>query len=210
MIDFASCELLIQNTVPLKNVSFDSDAKEYMTESLIQVVNFDAVKNAYIEKLAIRDETGSAPKSCDALYLGKNGEIVFIEFKNGKLDKDQRNDIRIKILDSLLIFFDITGKVLNFIRNNVHFILVYNEEKNPTYSKDESLVQNEEKNPTYSNSGPIVQNEEERTFIKNNFIKDGGNNYIRFKLRRYKKMYFKEVYTYTKKEFEKYFVDKYS
>lgn len=148
MIDFASCKQLTQNTASLKEVSFDSDAGESMTESLIQVINFDRVKNEYTKNLDIRLAEGCAPKSCDALYLGKNGEIVFIEFKNGELNKKQRENIRIKILDSLLIFSDVTGKIpnkiLTFTRKNVHFILVYNEGKNATSSDSESLIQNAE------------------------------------------------------------------
>lgn len=194
MIDFASCQQLSQNTASLKVVSFDSDAGESMTESLIKVVNFDRVKNEYTKNLDIRLAKGCAPKSCDALYLGKNGEIVFIEFKNGELNKKQRENIRIKILDSLLIFSDLTvkipNKILTFTRENVHFILVYNEEKNAASSDNESLV----------------QNAEDRTFIASTLAAKSGEIFIQFGFERYKKMYFKEVYTYTKEEFQNLFV----
>ena len=63
--------------------------------------------------------------SVDALVV-KGDVIVFIEFKNGKVNN---RNVKDKIRDSLLIFNDITEKNLTYTRNKAELIVVYNEER---------------------------------------------------------------------------------
>lgn len=198
MIHFEDYNILsINNDTTLKEVSFDRNNNEYMSTSEIKVINFDRVKEEYFEgvKVSKTEEDGGSPpesggstnekdeenlpKSCDALYFGKDEIIYFIEFKNGKL-KGEWNNIRIKILDSLLIFSDITEKNLKFTRSNSCFILVYNENKNQKY------------------------------FVRNQVTSKSKKGILTEQIDRYKNMYFKEVYFYNEDEFEEHFVAKYS
>ena len=69
-----------QNMSNFKETSYDKDGEEpgYMTDSQIQVINFDKVKDGYIKNLAL----SNTPCSNDALYFGKDNKIFFVEFKN--------------------------------------------------------------------------------------------------------------------------------
>ena len=49
-----------------------------------------------------------------------------IEFKNGAIDKDE---IRNKIIESLIIFNDLTQSKIEDTRQNMDFVLVYNSDK---------------------------------------------------------------------------------
>lgn len=86
------------------------------------VIDFDAIKDDYIQSLSLKE----TPKSSDALV--KCGEkYYFIEFKNGRVNK---YDVMKKVYDSLLIFMDVIHENISFTRKKVNFILVYNYEKN--------------------------------------------------------------------------------
>ena len=128
MSDLYDFEIFKNNKTSLKETSKDNhDGTDiFMTESTLSVVNFDAVKNDYIKGLQVTE----TPASNDALYLDDFGEYYFIEFKNGVIDKAKIFAIRLKIFDSLLIFTDIIGRGVSYTRNNLSYILVYNEGKN--------------------------------------------------------------------------------
>jgi hypothetical protein len=77
-----------------------------MTDSLLEVVNFDAVKDHYITSLKL----STVPKSKDALLVKSDRKSIFIEFKNGCVNKKEEFDIRKKIYDSLLLLTDIINR----------------------------------------------------------------------------------------------------
>ena len=161
-----------------------------MTQSTLGVVNFDAVKNEYVKGLAVSE----VPASNDALFISDDGEYYFIEFKFGYIDKQKVYAIWLKIFESLLLFTDIIGVGVSFTRNNMNYILVYNEGNNPT--KD-------------INGGMQVSPSREK--IQRYFREVKANTkFIRFNLERFEKLYFKSVYTYNKKQFEDEFLKKHS
>ena len=109
-----------------------------MTNSELNAVNFDLVKDKYIEDLSVPEK----PKSSDAFYASNSGEMYLIEFKNGSISRKVKSDARLKIVESLLILTDILGVNLSYTRQNLSFILVYNENKNPLEedAKDELQI----------------------------------------------------------------------
>ena len=175
-----------------KETSYDKDGEEpgYMTDSQIQVINFDKVKDCYIKNLAL----SNTPCSNDALYFGKDNKIFFVEFKNGVLDERPRRNFNLckKIYDSLLIFNDIVNKNISFCRKNLYFILVYNESKN----RREACK--------------TEQEESSKAIISKKIHKKAKKKFVRFGLDRFEKLYFKEVFTYTESEFEDAFLSQIS
>ena len=103
--------------------------------------------------------------------------VYFIEFKNGKMSNKEGFMVQKKIYDSLLIFNDLVEQNISFCREYVNFILVYNESKN---SKDE---------------------------ITNHFFKKAKQHRVRFNLKKFEKLHFKNVFTYTENEFQQEFLN---
>jgi hypothetical protein len=193
MFDMDNIKIFSDNRTTLKDASKDNHdgADIYMTESTLSVVNFDSVKSEYIKDMGLSE----TPKSSDALFSDERNNYYFIEFKNGRIDKAKIFEIRLKIFDSLLIFTDIIGKGIGFTRENMNYILVYNEDKNPL---DE-------------NKGSDIQVSRSRDEIAKHFIeKKAKKKYIRFNLERFEKLYFKGVFTLTEGAFENEFVSKFS
>jgi hypothetical protein len=191
MIDIKSIDILKNAMCPLKDASKDNhDGTDiYLTESVIPVINFDEVKNAYVKDLKAKE----VPSSNDALYA--NGQdLFFIEFKSGDVPR-KVYDIRRKIFESLLIFTDIVNVGISYTRANMSYILVYNEEKNPLSEKEQKEM----------------QNSQSRVDIGTHFWeKKAKKHYIRFGLERFERLYFKNVYTITQTEFEQRFVANWS
>lgn len=180
------------NISTFKETSIDNDdgKEKYMIESEIKVINFDAVKKEYMKDMGVSE----VPCSIDALYTNDNENYYFIEFKNGRV-KPKIYNIYNKIYDSLLIFNDITNSTISFCRKNVRFILVYNEEKN------NQVIDKENSN---------IQATPSKKSIAKYFSNKGKKKFIMFGLEKFEKLYFKEVFTYTEKEFEKEFLEKIS
>jgi hypothetical protein len=146
----------------------------FMTSSQEKVVNFDKFKKSIAAKFSLN----SSPNSCDALYMQSENEWFLIEFKNGKIDKEKIFQIRGKIFQSLLLLTEKLDRTIRFTRENLSFILVYNEN--------------------------IA-----RIDIGKSLYKLAGNsNFFPFGLEGLKKLYFKEVYVWNKKEFDSNFVKK--
>jgi len=189
MFDVKSIEILNNSICPLKETSKNNLG--YMTNSMLDVVNFDVVKDKYIQKLKMSEH----PKSNDAFYVRDNGDMYFIEFKSGRMDNNKIYGVRQKIYDSLLILTDIIDEGISYTRQNLNYILVYNETKNP-------LDETKKEEPQFSPS---------RTAIGKYFVEEKGQeNFIRFGLKRFEKLYFKNVFTVTKEEFENDFVKKWT
>jgi hypothetical protein len=115
----------------LEQLSADTDEKAnpkgrgvFMTSSKKKAVNFDKFK----ESIATQYALGNSPASCDALYMQSENEWILIEFKNGKIDNENVFQIRGKIFQSLLLLTEKLDKTIGFTRDNVNFILVYNED----------------------------------------------------------------------------------
>lgn len=119
-------DLFRTNKCSLRECSRDDskpDHVQYMTDSMLNVVNFDMVKRKYTNGLGHSEDDAA---SVDTL-MQRGKDVVFVEFKNGKVNNRNLND---KIRDSLLIFLDITGEKLSDMRDHAIFILVSNEKDN--------------------------------------------------------------------------------
>lgn len=160
-----------------KDTSNDNECN--MTDSTIEVVNFDKVKDTYIQNLNL----SKVPSSSDALLITDNN-MYLIEFKNTKISNKVIFKVHYKIYDSLLILTDIISNNVSFCRDNVVFILVYNEDKN------------------------LYDGKSAKASITSYFMNKANVNNIRFGLERFKNLYFKDVFTYTEKEFENNFLKK--
>ena len=77
-------DILKNNMCTMKRASLDDTNRVYMCDSLLKVIHFDKVPNEYSKG---RGWNG-VPKSNDALYIDTYGNWYFIEFKNGKVYKD--------------------------------------------------------------------------------------------------------------------------
>lgn len=187
MIDWKKYKIFSDNASNLKEISKDDSDKEnihYMTESLKEAVDFDAVKTNYANVLKLSEECAS---SVDGLFEATEC-LVFIEFKNGKM-KGEKQKVKEKVRDSLLIFCDITGKHIADTREWSEFILVYNIDKNPMPNQ----VKKEAVQESYS-----------RVEIAKHFSNKAKKEFIRFDLEKFKTLYFKEVHTYSEDEFQDY------
>ena len=112
-----------------------------------------------------------------------------IEFKNGIVDKALINSIIDKMLNSVIMYTDITGETIAHSRENVDFILVYNYEKNPFNIKE------------------YRQNRYRDAFVRKLSDK-AKERYTQFGLARYESYIFRHVYTYSKRDFKNEFTDK--
>lgn len=194
MADFSQYPIFDNNRATLKETSKDDHSTpiSYMTTSLCEVINFDAVKSDYIKDLRLVEN----PKSNDALVLSENGRWTFIEFKNGYMDNQKKFDVRKKVFDSLLMFTDILGKGISYTRTEMDYILVYNEDKNPTPAED--------------NIKTHISNSPARDKIAKTLMGKGRQSYIKYGLEIFKNYCFQEVYTYTEQEFSENFVNKHT
>ena len=93
-----------------------------MTNSDLQVIDFDCLKDKYIGKIEFR---GVGVKSNDALFI-QDENYVFIEFKNGEMKNIKEFELHKKIYDSVFIFCDIFDKMLKDTRKELDYILVAN------------------------------------------------------------------------------------
>lgn len=161
----------------LEKASTDTFNNDPMCESRIKVVNFDKIPNKYSRGRGWR----GVPKSNDALYIDVQDKWFFIEFKNGEVHKD---DIYRKIYDSLIMLME-WGIIpdFNFIRENINYILVFNEGQYKKIQQSQSREQN------YNYIMRLAQQEEKL-----------------FDIDKFEKYLFKETHTYTKAEFENVFV----
>lgn len=161
----------------LKETSLDDSNKEdkkYMTESELPAIDFDLVKRKYANSLGLSEDKAH---SVDAIVITKDENLeYFIEFKNGKVEGKTKSNIRDKIRDTLLIYGDITLKNVSYTRKNTVFILVYNEEKN---RRGKSLDK-----------------------MRSHWMDRAQTEERRFDLEKFEDIFFKEVHTYTEKQFD--------
>jgi len=177
------------NTFPdtLKQTSVNvnkTTSDKYMTLCETIVANFDNFKHDFVKDMKLTE----SPKSCDALYKNAADEYFLIEFKNGEIEAKKNYEIKVKIFESLLMLSEKFSKTIEFTRNNLIFILVYNE--NVKHGSKQ-----------FEDTGINI--------IQNSLYNLANIHLIRFGLHRFKTLYFKDVYTYSKSEFESEFVTKY-
>jgi hypothetical protein len=166
----------------LEQTSEDDDEKTtpkgrgvFMTSSQERVVNFDKFKKSIVAKYKVKH----SPNSCDVLCMQSENEWFLIEFKNGKIDEEKIFQVRGKIFQSLLLLTEKLDKTIHFTRENLSFILVYNE-----------------------NIARIA-------IGKSLYRLAGNSEFFPFGLDGLQKLYFKEVYVWNKEEFNSNFVKKY-
>lgn len=100
----------------MKKASKDTTNKTPMSESTLEVVDFDKIPNEYARGRGWK----GVPNSNDALYIDINGRWFFIEFKNGLIKKEE---IYRKIYDSLIMLME--WKIIpnfDFARKNINYI----------------------------------------------------------------------------------------
>ena len=173
MINLELYPILLDNRKSLRETSKDtSDPNDiqYMTSSETEVVNFDLVKRHYANGFGLSEEVVT---SVDAIVPFENG-ILFVEFKNGKVNN---REIKDKARDSLLIFLEIIGEDLAFSRGNIDFVVVYNLEKNPL--------------PRQVQKGQL-QETPSRVSIANHFMEKAKKEFICFDLERYERIYYRK------------------
>ena len=111
MISLSSFQIFNNHISNLKQTSIDdsdnSRSPQFMTDSLVTAINYDAVKDEYVRTLQLSE----IPKSNDALFDDGRGHLVFVEFKNGKIGRRKQFEIRKKIYDSVF---------KNYCFNSVH------------------------------------------------------------------------------------------
>lgn len=186
MIDINDFPILIKHMSTLKETSKDNNngTAVYMTTSEADAIDFDGVKDEYISSLSLYE----TPKSNDALFINSTDVATFIEFKNGHLDKPMEFAVRKKVYDSMLILNDIINKNISFSRDHLDYILVYNESKNP------------DPKTSYSSSAS-------RDYIDETILGFGKKRFIKFGLEIFQGYCFRNVYTYTEKQFEEKFIN---
>lgn len=177
MVKFDHIKEFWESRSTLRETSHNSACNSNLTESHAEVYDFDEVKNRYF---GVVQESAAPGKSADALLVVQddNQDInVFIEFKDCKVE---RNEIRIKIADSLLVFNDLTGSQLHDRKTDSDFILVYSAKKNP---------------PTASGN---------KKYIENKILGKANKKMILFGLDKYDGSYFRKLMTYDEEEFRSY------
>ena len=188
----------------LEKASLDEDNGIPMVNSQLMVCSFDKVKEWYVsERVPLANPN---PKSNDALYFGEE-ECFFIEFKNGKISNEVNFEINKKIYDSLFILFDLEyrdkkGNLVNSIsytRSRMTYILVYNEENYAKFGATRQTKEGIERQKNISAS-------HHRSELYKAMRKLANEEFILFGLDQFKNYLFKNVYTYTEKEFEQKFL----
>lgn len=177
-----------KHTETLHSLSRDNSHEKFLTDSTIPAIGFDKVKKEYSDTLGLTE----TPCSVDAICLLENDSLVFIEFKNGRLNNTEIYGLRKKVYDSLLIFQDISGISLTTLRSRATFVLVFRKDLNP---KDDDNRQSLSIAPS-------------RDKIINQVFKLASKELIRFDLERFKSYCFKDVHTYSPEEFEAYLRNK--
>lgn len=167
----------------LKETSKDKSGTEttYMIDLSDEVINYDKFMEAYF-KFSESDCKGP-PASVDALCK-IDGSWCFIEFKNGKVNTKEKQGIHNKIGHSSLVLLKNENIKFSEFCENTMFILVYNGDKNNQCYKSQS-----------------------QDYLEKYILKKADDHIIRFDLKKYRKIYFKEIYTFTEDEFKNFMLN---
>ena len=190
LIKFEDYPILQGHLSTLQAISIDDHEKDnvqYMTDSQRMAVNFDKVKEEYISNLSLVE----VPKSNDALFLSRDNKLIFVEFKNGFMDGKKKFDLRKKIYDSIIILTDILDVGISHLRDQMEYVLVYNE----------SVNQNEKE---VLEKKSYIQSSEAYDRLAKGFLGMAKKEYVCFGVNIFKNYCFKDVHTFTEREFEAY------
>ncbi|MGI6578839.1 MAG: hypothetical protein ACOX3H_01130 [Saccharofermentanales bacterium] len=150
-------------------------SKDSTNSNFMCDLNINAVNFDKVKEKYVSDwHLPKIPKSVDAFLLQGN-KSVLIEFKNGYINKKEEYEVQEKMLHSLLIFCDITDETVSYTRKYLDFILVYNSAKMNNLK-----------------------------YIKDRIFEKAEEKLILFGLEKFETLYFDNVYTYDKAEFEHY------
>ena len=188
--DIFSYDFFKNSKSTLKDTSFDKTNNEYMTESLIEVVDFDKATKRYYRKLKLEPLSSN-----DALLQMKNKDIVFIEFKNGRFSNRTKNQLDKKNADSIKVSCNILKISPEELKPHCDYILVYNLQKNQMLIERDVLEANNE-----------IQQSLEYNKIGSWSTKLAKKEYVAFGLRKYENKYFSKVHTFVKKELDEYLI----
>lgn len=163
-------------------------SSEFLTDSPELAIAFDEVKSEY--EFNCCGKHPSCFRSVDAI-LQVQGKIYFIEFKNEKICGDE---IHLKISDTTIIFNDICSTSIDLLRKVCTFILVYNKDKNKLTKHE---VESNILAAPYYNS--IADNVEK--------LSSQPYHLVRFKLHRFRKTFFSDVFTFNETELKKFLTE---
>lgn len=191
----------------LSETSCDDDNGVTMTNLHNKVINFDQVMKGYLKQM--KKGPSGVPFSNDALF--KIGDIwYFIEFKNGTIDIKENVDIFNKIYDSTLIFLETVNKHIDYSRNNIVYVLVFNEE-----SIDKGKISNlfdknkyEEDKKLFELGCSEISPSNYRAALfygLQNMKPNLDSTTAQFGLERFERFIFKKVYTIPKYAFDNFF-----
>lgn len=125
-MSFEDYSFLVSHLKSFKDLSYDDQNNEYMTESQKEAHCFDDVVQEFYLSI---NQGGSIPKSNDALfYENGNNAFIFIEFKNGNINNKKSKKIIAKNKKSIVALKQITNNTIDseFVKSNGQYILVYN------------------------------------------------------------------------------------
>ncbi|HLP58534.1 MAG TPA: hypothetical protein VK186_06890 [Candidatus Deferrimicrobium sp.] len=173
------------------NISRDTDNKKVMVDMQERFHCYDTIVQGFYQgKAAVKTVGDENPRSPD-MILFKMDSICFVEFKNGKLDKDK---IKVKAIEGgVIAMHEIVKKYSSFdvglsdiINLDKSFVLVYNDKKNPSIDAD--VVDDDtssEKGKRYKTHVRAIP--------------------VRLGLGIYKNKFFKEIKIYSPANFKKWF-----
>lgn len=135
---------------------------------------------------------------------------IFFEFKNGTIDIKENVKIFNKIYDSMLIFLETVNKHIDYSRNNIVYVLVFNEE-----SIDKGKISNlfdknkyEEDKKLFELGCSEISPSNYRAALfygLQNMKPNLDSTTAQFGLERFERFIFKKVYTIPKYAFDNFF-----
>ena len=165
---------------------------------------FDSLKAMYARRGKL-----SELQSVDAVLDDGKGRLLFVEFKNGFIDRKTQFELQKKIYDSVLIFLDTVNLKLSDFRQNSEFILVYNKDKNQEDSNREDKNRRGHASDGISVASQTDLAPESRAFsaLAENVARHGNQKeFVRFGLTKFKNYLFYAVHTYCQDEFEQFLI----
>lgn len=192
----------------LSKTSYDDDDNDaIMTDLQNKVIDFDRVKEEYLKHM--KKGPSEIPFSNDALFKIED-TWYFVEFKNGTIDIKENVKIFNKIYDSMLIFLETVNKHIDYSRNNIIYVLVFNEE-----SIDKKKISNLFDKNKYEEDKELFElacseispsNYRAALFYGLQNIKPNlDSTAVQFGLERFERFIFKKVYTIPKYAFDNFF-----
>lgn len=191
----------------LSKTSWDDKNDVIMTDLQNKVIDFDRVKEEYLKRM--EKGPSETPYSNDALFKIED-TWYFIEFKNGTINLKENVKIFNKIYDSMLIFLETVNKHIDYSRNNIIYVLVFNEE-----SIDKKKISNlfdknkyEEDKELFELACSEISPSNYRAALfygLQNMKPNLDSTTAQFGLERFERFIFKKVYTIPKYAFDNFF-----